>query len=155
MGVCLYVYTHRHKPESESDFVSSSKIAASNGLLAKTKCLDKWPATSVTSIVNIAAEDIATCHKCLNSHTNRHYVYSCVYLCVCVCTYDLPACASWVKFSSSLSLSCCHRFCNVSTTQHKPRVEELKLSSAFAAFTTQQLRLSIQLYFWHAGQRFN
>lgn len=98
MGACLYVYTHRHKPESESDFVSSSKIAPGRGLLAKTKCLDKWPATSVTSIVNIAAEDIHSDLPQMPQFTYKHtlcmYAYNCACVCVCVSTYDLPACAS-------------------------------------------------------------
>lgn len=96
MGACLYVYTHRHKPESESDFVSSSKIAPGSGLLAKTKCLDKWPATSVTSMVNIAAEDIHSDlpqmpqFTYIQTYIMYVYIYSCV--CACVCEYVRFAC---------------------------------------------------------------
>lgn len=108
--VCLYVYihyTHRHKPESESD----SKIAAGSGAwqlagLAKTKCLNKWPATS--GYINSQhcrrrqSARLAT-NASIHTHTYKqtYYVYICVYAClltVCVCVRF--ACASWVQFSS-------------------------------------------------------
>lgn len=123
----MYIhYTHRHKPESESD----SKIAASCGAwqlagLAKTKCLNKWPATS--GYINSQhcrrrqSARLAT-NASIHRHTYKqtYYVYICVYaclltVCVCVCTICLCQLSS-IFFSFFLS-----RFCNVSTTQHKQR----------------------------------
>lgn len=123
--VCLYVYihyTHRHKPESESD----SKIAAGSGGwqlagLTKTKCLDKWPATS--GYINSQhcrrrhSARLAT-NASIHRHTYKqtYYVYICVYACLLyVCTICLCQLSS-IFFSFFLS-----RFCNVSTTQHKQR----------------------------------